>query len=161
MKIDLKKYDPPGMETDKEQGILVGGTALTLIFSLIYFGDAFSRAYRRLWEHYSGSTKVLRDWPMEPFFELFGRSLGGYLIVILCMFAGVAMRYAYYRQGSKSIYLMRRLPDGKYLHRTCWVVPLIRIGMCVLVAVVSVLLCFVIYVTVTPAECLPWNYGGY
>lgn len=161
MKIDLKKYDPPGMETDKEQGILVGGTVLTLIISLVYFWDRYASAYRRLWDYYNGNTKILGNDPMEPFFELFGRSLGGYLIVILCMLAGVAVRYAYYWQGSKSIYLMRRLPDRKYLHRTCWVVPLIRIEMCVLVAVASVLLCFVIYVTMTPAECLPWNYGGY
>ena len=157
MKIDLKKYDPPGMETDKEQGILVGGTALTLIISLVYFWDRYASAYRRLWDYYNGNTKILGNDPMEPFFELFGRSLGGYLIVILCMLAGVAVRYAYYWQGSKSIYLMRRLPDGGLLHRTCWVRPMVRMGLSLLAALVSLAVFYGIYVFVTPAVCLPWN----
>ena len=157
-KIDWKKFDPPGMDTAKEEGLFTVGTFISFLLSTLYFMNEFSDAYRHLWR--GNVNKVLSDRAMDPFFELFGKSLYGYPIVVLCMFLAVWMRYSYYRQGSNSIYLMRRLPDRNLLHRTCWVIPMKRVGLCVLVCGVQLLLSFITYVVITPEACLPWNYGG-
>ena len=152
MKIDLKKFDPPGMETDKEQGFFITGMVCSLLYSITYF-DAYWDEYRRLFQR-----DVLRsERTIAPFLEILDKRLMGYVILAACMFVAVAIRYAYYRQGSRSIYLMRRLPDKGLLHRTCWVRPLVRMGLSLLAALVSLAVFFGIYVFVTPAVCLPWN----
>ena len=157
-KIDWKKFDPPGMDTAKEEGLFAVGTFCSFLWSTLYFSNEFSDAYRHLWRGKTG--KVLGGEAMEPFFELFGRSLSGYPMIMLCMFVTVWMRYSYYQQGSKSIYLMRRLPDSNLFHRTCWVIPMSRVGICALVCGLQLLLSFIAYVVITPDVCLPWNYGG-
>ena len=156
MKIDWKKYDPPGMDTGKEQALYIAGIIASLTYSLGYFG-LYWDAYRRLFQKV-GDTRVLRpERPMEPFGELVGSHLMGYLIVGICLFGTVWMRYSYYRQGSRSDYLMRRLPDGGLYHRTCWVRPVVRMGLCALAALVTLLVYVLVYVGMTPAACLPWN----
>ena len=156
MKIDWKKFDPPGMDGTKEQGFYMLGIIASLTYSLGYFG-LYWDAYRRLFQKV-GNVKVIRpERAMEPFWDLVGKHLIGYLIVALCLFVAVWMRYAYYRQGSRSDYLMRRLPDAQMYHRTCWVRPLVRMGLCGLAALVTLLVYFLVYVGMTPDVCLPWN----
>ena len=156
MKINWTKFDPPGMDTSKEQGFFITGMVLSLLYSITYL-DAYWDEYRGLFQR-SGAEKILRpERTIIPFLEIVDKSLLGYLIVAACMLVPVAVRYAYYRQGSQSIYLMRRLPDSGLLHRTCWVRPLVRMGLSLLAMLVSLAVFFGIYVFVTPAVCLPWN----
>ena len=65
-------------------------------------------------------------WPfssLATFEEILGNCLGGYLILMIGMiFLGI-YHYALHYRGSKSIYLMRRLPDQKELHRRCLTFP--------------------------------------
>ena len=155
MKIDWKKFDPPGMDTGKEQGFFITGMVCSLLYSISFF-DAYWDEYRRLYT--TGAEKILRpERTISPFLEILGNRLMGYFILAACMFVAVAIRYAYYRQGSQSIYLMRRLPDSGLLHRTCWVRPLARMALAMLAALVSLAVFYGIYVFVTPAVCLPWN----
>lgn len=158
MKIDLKKYDPPGMETDKEQAFFVIGMICCFFYTVLGYLNAYGDEYRDLFYHRGTMEKILRpECTIAPFVEILGNRLMVYLILAVCMLGTVASRYAYYRQGSQSIYLMRRLPDGGLLFRTCWVRPLMRVGMCLLAALVSLAVFYGIYVFVTPAVCLPWN----
>ncbi len=154
MKIDLKKYTPPGMDLSQEKGLFIAGMCGSTVYSLFFFGRYWD-AYEALWK-WQEEPKVL--WPgaeMEPFLELLDKSLVGYLILAICMFGMVAAHYGYYRQGSKSIYLMRRLPDGKLLRRTCWTLPMVGVALCLAAAAVSLLLFYTVYITCTPPECLP------
>ena len=155
MKFDWSKMNPPGMDTSKEQGLFITGMVCSLLYSVSFF-DAYWDEYRRLYT--SGREKILRpERTIAPFLEILDKRLMGYVILAACMFVAVAIRYAYYRQGSRSIYLMRRLPDGGLLHSTCWVQPLVRVGLSLLAALVSLAVFYGIYVFVTPAVCLPWN----
>lgn len=165
MKIDLKKYAPPGVDVEREKNLFLTGMSFSAIYSSFFF-VSFWDEWEDLWYHGIREpgiqTRTLREGAvMEPFAELLDQHLVGYLILALCMFALVAAHYAYYSQGSKSIYLMRRLPDRKYLRRTCWTLPMAGVVICILAALISLLLFFGVYVGFTPKECLPWNYGGY
>ena len=70
----------------------------------------------------------------------------------------VGLHYAHYYRGSKSIYLMRRLPDRTLLHRQCWTLPLLALGLTLLVLVLLPALYYLIYRYATPAQCLPLAY---
>ena len=156
MKIDLTKYDPPGMDTGKEQGFFITGMVLSLFYSIPYL-DAYWDEYQSCFDRVGDTRVVDPRITIEPFFEILDKYLMGYFILAACMFVAVAIRYAYYRQGSKSIYLMRRLPDERFLHYTCWLQPMVRAGLSLLAALVSLAVFYGIYVFVTPAACLPWN----
>ena len=158
MKIDLKKYDPPGMETDKEQAFFWVGMTVCFFYTVLGYLNAYGDAYRDLFIHRGVMEKILRpERTIDSFGEILGNRLMVYIILAACMFVAVAVRYAYYRQGGKSIYLMRRLPDPGVLRRSCWLQPMARAGLALLTALVSLAVFYGIYVFVTPAVCLPWN----
>lgn len=153
MKIDWTKYTPPGMDLSQEKGFFITGMFCSALYSL-FFLNRYWDANEALWKR--GEPKEL--WPgaqIEPFFELLDKYLIGYLILAVCMLGLVALHYAYYRQGSKSIYLMRRLPDRKLLHRTCWTLPMLGAALCLAAAAVTLLLFYAVYINCTPQECLP------
>ncbi len=73
----------------------------------------------------------------------------GPLLIILTIW-----HYMYHYQGSKSIWLMRRLPKRTELHRRCLALPLLGAIACVLVALILYVIYYQIYMLCTPAECL-------
>lgn len=151
-----RKYAPPGMDLEKEKGYFLAGMLVSILYSVLYYFEAYGDEYRRMWRG-SGAARVpVEQYKIPPFVELLDNCLVGYVLLGLSMFAVVGFHYAHYRQGSKSIYLMRRLPDGGYLHRTCWTLPLAGMMVCALAAAVSLALFFAVYVLYTPRACLPW-----
>lgn len=63
--------------------------------------------------------------------------------------------YASYYQGGRSIYLMRRLPDGgRTLRRQVWTVPLRWMVACIAAAAVLSVLCWAAWRLITPAQTL-------
>jgi uncharacterized membrane protein YqhA len=91
---------------------------------------------------------------MPDFIDIFEGSLGGYFILSLCMLLLIALRYAYYYQNSKSIYLMKRLPDKFELHRRCIILPVMAALSCAVIAFLVLLLYFGHYMLFTPDACL-------
>ena len=152
-KIDWSKYLPPGLDYEREKLFLLIGMGLSLFYSMFYF-DIYWDSYQSLFEF--RENKIRPGAKIDPFWELVDRYPTGYLIVAVSMLALVAAHYAHYRQGSKSIYLVRRLPDRGFLHRTCWTIPLLWMGICLLAMAVTVLVYFAVYVGFTPRACLPW-----
>jgi len=78
------------------------------------------------------------------------------LVILFCLIA-IASRYRYYHQDSKSIYLMRRLPDRAELHRSCLVQPLLRVALVLVVMAVLLLIFYTVYMNQVPEECLQPN----
>ena len=64
--------------------------------------------------------------------------------------------YDYHKKSTKSIYLMRRLPDKWELHRRCWGRPVIHCILSLLAVAAMTLVYFLLYLTLTPWECLPY-----
>ena len=75
---------------------------------------------------------------------------------LLLTLASTVLLYSSYYQGSRSIYLMRRLPDGRsLLRRQIWSVPLRVMGLLLLLGVVMLAATWLVWRFVTPAQCLP------
>jgi hypothetical protein len=149
----LARFAPPGLELKQEFQFFVIGTICAALYSLsflIRFTDALSQLYWR-----NGLERTLiPDAVMPDFRELLGSSLAGFLVIGLCMIPFALYHYAYHRQGSKSIYLMRRLPDRWELHRRCLTLPALGAVICLILALLLLLLYFAIYLLATPDACL-------
>lgn len=109
------KLVPPGMDGRRETRRLAAGLAAGLAWNAAAFLIPFYQDYERLM------------WG-RAYFDPFDRLLSGALIpfVLLAgwMAALVLVHFLSYYQESRSIYLMRRLPDRWELWRRCLLLPL-------------------------------------
>ncbi len=152
-KIDLAKYAPPGMDISQETGFFITGLMCAALYSMLFL-DRYWDAYEDLWVGYK-HEELFPGIQIEPFVEILEGSLNGYFLLAGCMLVIAANHYAYFRRGSKSIYLARRLPDRGYLRRVCWTLPLWGIGISLAAALISLGAYYALYINMTPWECLP------
>ena len=154
MKIDLSRHAPLGFRVQDEVkgfwGGCVGATAFSLITFITKFNDELDKLYHR-----NGSNRTLSPGAIMPdFVEIFDRSHWGFLVVIIAALAFIGGHYAYHYQESKSIYLMRRLPNAFELHRRCLSLPAAGIVIALLAAFVLLLIYYAVYMLATPDQCL-------
>ena len=75
--------------------------------------------------------------------------------VLLALLSAV-MLYSSYYLGGRSIYLMRRLPDGRQtLRRQVWTVPLLWAVCAAALCALVLGLCYGAWYCITPDQCLP------
>lgn len=153
MKPDLQRFVPLGVNARQELEWMFGGWMLSFFYSMGFL-VRYEREYLSLFHTIDKRRVLLEGRFMPDFADLLGSHLYGFLIVALCMLAVVVYHYVYHRQGSKSIYLMRRLPDGMELHRRCWALPVLCALGSILLAFVLLLIYYAIYMLVTPDACL-------
>ena len=116
--MNWEKYFPPGYAYEMERngaGLLLG---LGAVLSLSFFGRLHS-AVDNLYE-YRNRSRVLREGVLAaPFGRLVAEQWSFYLPLFLFLAATVIFHYIYYRQSTKSIYLMKRLPGRWVLLKSC------------------------------------------
>lgn len=153
MKIDLLRYVPPGVRLQSELRLFAGGMIASCLYS-IGFLLRYCSAYSALQLHVLPSLRTAAETIMPDFYLLLGSALYGFFIMALCMSSFIVYHYASHFQGSKSIYLMRRLPSRAELHRRCWTLPLLFILLFLLSAALLLVVYYGIYMAFTPTECL-------
>ncbi len=134
LKIKWEKHVPPGFEWETERGLFIAALVIACLWSMgffINFSDAVHYAIDR------------NDVPY--FYEVLGKSFFCFPIAIVFMLASIALNYAHYHSGSKSIYLMRRLPNGWELHRRSITVPLWSAAITLAAAVVLFFIYYGVY----------------
>ena len=96
---------------------------------------------------------------MPYFWDLQAHSYYGYIVaVLLVLFIQAYWNYAYYNKETKSVYVMKRLPDRKEYQRTIWTAPVIE-ALCIAMIMVfhtAVDLC--LYAVATPEIALHSDY---
>lgn len=149
------QYTPVGISMKMELKRGLTGLFLAVLYSfsfLLKYMDA--RSY--LFEWSSRAEKVIiRDAKIKGFYELLEGSFDGFLVFIVIMAGLIIYHYAYHYQGSKSIYLMRRLLDPLELHRRCLVFPIVSVVTAVITALILWVFYYGIYLFFTPQQCLP------
>lgn len=153
MRIDAGRLVPLGMDHEQELKWVRIGLVANTIYSLGYVIRLTDR-YGRLFYTAPGIKMLIPDAVMPDFVEILGGSLAGFMIVALCMLPLMAYHYFYHYQGSRSIYLMKRLPKRFELARRCAALPLIMAAVSLLAAFVLLLIYFGLYMLVTPEPCL-------
>lgn len=158
-----EKFFPPGYEGDREIWILLAWVICAVISSFQFFPE-YVNEYELLWNrigHVQPNGMVIVErvlWEnakMPSFSELIGDSLRLFWMVPILLIAYGIMHYVYYYQESKSILLVRRLPDRWFVWKTCVAGPLIGAVFNFSIMGIQVLLYYGTYLLVTPSQCLP------
>ena len=158
-KIDVakfEKYTPPGIDFVNQFKLCMCGWSAAIGWSISYLAK-YATARANLFE-YSLKGPVLREGAViTSFYDLVHEGLDsfdGFRMFYLVMIGLLVYHYIYYYHGSKSIYLMRRLPDSWEMHRRSITLPFLMITMGVLTQFALWLLYYGIYLKCTPSECL-------
>ena len=150
----LSRIIPPGISLRAHGYALVIGNLVCLLFSSSFVGKLMS-AYEKLYR-FSGGKKVLVEGAVMPRFgTLLGEGSLLFFLLSAVLFLLCIYHYTYYFRGSKSIYLMKRLPKRGVILKQVFLFPLCLSG-------VTLLFCFfvhgvylAVYFLVTPDGCLP------
>lgn len=157
---DPKRHLPPGRDWETLQSGLIWGHGLSLL-SLIAFLTRYFDARGNLYalvQQLDGTMlrQLVPGRIITPFWELMtGTPLWGAWIFMILMGFQAFRHYRYHTEGAMPIYLMRRLPDRRELHRRCLTVPVLASILEIVIFAVGIFLCWLLYRFATPAGCLP------
>lgn len=155
MKERIEQWVPYGLEVGPVLRRMTVGLLACILLSLrcpLACMGAWDRLYKM-----EGGRKVLRTGVTMPLFrELVSWSLIGFGLFLAAM-AVLAVYYVlYHRQGgSRTDYLMRRLPDRWEYLRRCLALPVLGCGAALVLLGVLWTLYFWMYLHFTPAGCIP------
>lgn len=153
-RFDWARYAPVGLDLGVEKGFFLGSLVVAQLASFSRFPTILLHTYDAIWM--DKENKVLYpEIRIMTFGQMLDRSLTWFFLLAAAMLLFVAHHYAYHYQGSKSIYLMRRLPDGRELHRRCWTLPLLAAAASIGLALVNLAVYFALYMLVLPEAVRP------
>lgn len=155
-RIDLSRYAPPGTNIKQEIKNLCTGLIGAACCAVLVYGVRLRSAYDNLFD-YVGRERVLKiDVTMMPFDAVLHRGLWLFYLVALCSLASAVLhRISYYTGGSKSIYVMRRLPQRWEVLRRDITLPLLGASISLLSSLLLKMLFWGLYYWITPTQCLP------
>lgn len=145
---------PPGIPAEREQANLMLGMVASIVWAALSYMGAYAGALSNLYILQGGKRVLDVNARMADFGLVFRFVPAGYFLFLVWLVVKGFGFQAYHRQGSMSIYLMRRLPDPREYVRRCWSVPLAGIAVCLIFLAVTTALCYLIYMLCTPASCL-------
>jgi hypothetical protein len=160
---------PPGYDWEKELSWVRGALICAVIFGsflfLIRLGVGISNLYEQKWEpaanggYVSAGIVLKEDAVMREVSVLLAQTRVGFALTGVLLVVMVVSHYRYYRQGSMSIYLMKRLPNGREYHRRNFSFVLILAAVSLAVMLVMSLTHYGMYLLFTPKGCLPNGHG--
>lgn len=152
-----RRFLPLGISLERANFLLGAGILIGILGNLFFFG----RYILKLNEIKSGMKGITLDstLKMPDFWQLEEHAYIGYIIGILLVFILQAYwNYEYYNKETKSVYVMKRLPDRKEYTRTIWVSPAIEVCFILMVMIGQTLLDMGMYIIGTPDPALPSDY---
>lgn len=149
----LEHVLPPNVPADTMHGIIIGSLGLGVLVAVIDFTVRYSATYRGMfyWDGRLMDTALMNHFSAyaEPVVIVFG-------VVVLLALLSAVMLYSSYYLGGRSIYLMRRLPDGRRpLRRQVWTAPLLWAACAAVLGALVLALCYGAWYWITPDQCLP------
>ncbi len=146
---------PPGFPFSSGLTYFTMGSLCAALYSLRFVLDYWNARCALFRQNPLTGEWVLEEGAqIASFSEILGSALNGFLILACSMLFFAALHYQFHFRGSRSIYLMRRLPDRWELHRRCLAGPVLGILICAVAAGMLFLLYFAVYRFATPQECL-------
>ena len=153
----FKRNSPPGIDLRQEWRVFLIGNIASVFISFFAFIDKYLDARNQLFTYQIDKKILIEGEIIAPFSSLFSVYFSGFFFVACFMLGFIIYHYAYYRQDSMSIYLMKRLPDKRELHRRALTVPGLAVLATIGVAIAAILFYFIIYILATPKACLPYE----
>ena len=146
---------PPGLDWWTEAKWAVSGLVVGVFWSLTAFCYQFYNARNRLYGWVNEKYVLVESRTIAPFPELLDKSMAVLLLGMVLTIPLACYHYAYYYLGSRSIYVMRRLPDRWELWRRCLTVPVLLAVLCLAAIELLTIFHFLMFLRFTPSPCLP------
>ncbi|MBO4628038.1 MAG: hypothetical protein J5645_08685 [Lachnospiraceae bacterium] len=150
----VDKLFPPGARIVREMfffgamvGFVIGGG---LTFFVQYWSD-----HGELYDVHAGIRVLNPAKEMPPLSSLVSGRLVWFFVLLISSIMVIIIHYASFYRESRSIYLMKRIPNRAELHVRCLTVPLLAIAIGLIIAYVLFLLFVWCYFRYTPEPCLP------
>ncbi len=144
LKTKTERLFPVGFEWQTELSMFAAALTWSSLWGIIGFYNRLSVAF----DHIENGGDMLQ------FYEVLGNAIFWFPIAAAFMLVSIALHYAHHQSGSKSIYLMRRLPDRWELHRRCLTVPIAAVIVCAAIAAALFFIFYWSYMLLTPEELL-------
>ena len=148
----LARYAPIGFPLKKERTLFGFGYGLSIGISLQFLTRY---ADEKLILKYFSSDFSVSERMMPDITYLLKNCFLGFQILALFMIFFALYHYAYHFIGSKSIYLMRRLPTKGELLKRCITLPIFGAVLCFVTALLLLLIYYSYYMLATPKQYLP------
>lgn len=154
MKKDLKKklknLAPPGSNVETTVKLFICEIALMILISLVAIvkiRDANYQIFHDIYGYYFDTGKM-----MPYFYEIVrGRFLFFWVIVLFNITFGIA-NYMSFSKETKSIYVMKRIPDPKEMFRRSFALPLGGIAVALISAIILLIIFYLVYRYLPPAD---------
>lgn len=149
----LDRWTPPG--GSRAMWWLRWMCGLELVIGVAYCLAEFLSRYldQRYWLTWGYGSKTPGA-VMTDFGVLMEGTMRWFLVAAVLLVVLMGLHYGHHRFRSKSVYLMRRLPDRWEYHRRCLALPLAGLALCGVLAFACLCLCYAIYMLATPAVWL-------
>ena len=155
MKRFLEHNFPPGYYYRTELLAWEGTLILSVLLSMTRFFSEYSSARKALYISRGAELFLDESKTMLDFIDILGSKLLQPLLLALMIFViASAVHYGCYVVGSKSIYLMRRLPKGFEMHRRSLLIPFLFLVLFVIITLILLLLYYAVYMCFTPQACM-------
>ena len=149
---------PPGMNGRKRWWGSVAALAVAVFWALSLFGGAYSHEidlYERRLEKYGWVSSL------SLFDDMLWPSLWGFWFALIIPPVQAVQNYQSHYRGSRSIYIMRRLPDRWEFHRRCLILPLLELAAVLFLLAALTVGFYFLYRGRAPEGSLPpyWDQG--
>lgn len=140
----------PRTEIWKNLALIAGASVIYLIWFIEEYVSRHSKLYS--WE--GGDLILIPGTVMDDFGECIQHIRWVVAAIVLWALIQGVNFCLYHIQKSKSIYLMRRLPDRWELTRRCWSLTLMMVGLALVTYGLLLGVSWGLYVLFTPPECM-------
>ena len=151
----IESIIPPGWDLKQElySALQLG---LVIISSWIFFGVRLDNSLDHIYRYKSGGVRLLVEGVVvSPFGRLTASCFALFIFYVLIQLISIRSMYKFFTEDSKSIYLMRRLPQRYELAKRCISLPLINIAAGFAFCMLQLLLFWAVYKFAVPAQAMP------
>ena len=156
MKKLMQRLSPPGMNVKAEKAITVICLILSALWGTLYFLTNYIMERDVLFTVRGGKLVPKQGAVISEFaMTVDPGMIFGFYVTMLIIAGFTLFRLAYFYQGSKSIYLMRRLPQKGETAKRVLALPALWIAGTALIMLLFTGLMAAVYLLATPKGCLP------
>lgn len=150
----LEKYAPPGIGVEKQVIGFIAGLVIATLHSMLFL-VRYSEARQALYESVGTKQKLIQGAIILDFDILTGTVFWSFYLMGIVTLLTIIFFYFYYYDGSKMMYLMKRLPDKTEVYRRIVTLPIAGVVILTIWMGILKMLYFAIYILCTPSQCLP------
>ena len=152
-RFDLRRLTPPGLSAKLESSWAAALLVPILLWHAVYW-IALLHARNDLFLTVDGKAELIPNAVMPDFCELVRGAYNGFAILFLFLICLAFYHYTFFFRRSRSIYLMKRLPQKGELIYRCTALPALLLLASLALMGILFLSDFGLYQMATPKECM-------